>query len=76
MLYIKSSLSNDERMELFSKRIEKWRKDRGLLQKEAAAKLDVSYGAWRSWERGKKQPQKLALAELERRMVQVPVKMI
>jgi len=55
----------------FAQQIKQWRKSKGLLQKEAADILQVSYGAWRSWERGKKTPRKVAslsIEEIQRRM--------
>jgi len=52
--------------ELFSERLKKWRGR--LYQKEAAALLDVPLATLRKWENGKQTPNKLALAELERRM--------
>lgn len=52
--------------ELFSKRLRVWRGK--LYQKEAAAKLDVPLPTFRKWENGKQTPNKLALAEIERRM--------
>lgn len=39
-----------------------------LVQKEMAAKLDVSVSRYRAWEYGKRTPEKLALLEIERRI--------
>jgi DNA-binding XRE family transcriptional regulator len=41
-----------------------------LYQKEAAAKLDIPLPTYRKYEKGKRTPNKLALAELKRRMSQ------
>ena len=42
--------------------------ERGLRQKDAAVQIDVPVATWRNWEKGKRTPNKLALAEIERRM--------
>jgi len=55
----------------FSIQLEQWRKSRELRQKEAADKLDVPFGTYRSWERGKKTPHKLTMPEIQRRMAAV-----
>ena len=52
----------------FKKKIRAWRKSRGLVQKQAADVLDVSVRTYQGWEYGKTSPNKLALAELLRRM--------
>jgi transcriptional regulator with XRE-family HTH domain len=51
---------------LLSKRLRLWRGK--LRQKEAAAKLDLPLPTYRKYEYGKRTPNKLALAELERRL--------
>jgi DNA-binding transcriptional regulator YiaG len=55
-------------MIIFSKQIELWRKAKGLRQKEAAAVLDVPFGTFRSWERGKRTPHKFTMPEIQRKM--------
>lgn len=52
--------------DLLKARLREWRGKR--RQKEAAADLDVSLATYRKWEYGRRTPNKLALAELERRM--------
>jgi len=52
--------------ESFATRLKNWRGP--LRQKEAASVLDVKLGTFRSWENGKRTPNKLALIEIERRM--------
>lgn len=54
--------------ETFAKRLKKWRMGLKLVQKEAAAIFDVTPGAYKTWEYGKKTPNKLAMFEVERRM--------
>jgi transcriptional regulator with XRE-family HTH domain len=56
----------------FANQLEQWRKIRDLRQKEAADKLDVPFGTYRSWERGKKTPHKLTMPEIQRRMEAIP----
>jgi DNA-binding transcriptional regulator YiaG len=53
---------------LFSEKVKTWRKSLNLRQKEAAFSLDVPCGTFRSWEKGKRQPSKYAMPEIERRM--------
>lgn len=55
---------------LFKDRLKQWRKNRSL--KEAAADLGVDYPSYRKYETGKRTPCKLALAELDRRMIEKP----
>lgn len=55
--------------ELFKTRLRNWRISNGLIQKEAAVKLDVAVATIRKWEKGKREPKKLTMAEVERRMV-------
>jgi len=50
-----------------AKRLKIWRGK--LYQKEAAAILDLPIPTYRKYENGKRTPNKLALAELERRML-------
>lgn len=52
--------------ELLKDRLKKWRGK--LRKKEAAAILDIPFPTYRSYEYGKRTPNKLAMAELERRM--------
>ena len=47
--------------------LRRWRG--GLRQKEAAAILDLPLPTYRKYECGKRTPNKLALAELERRLI-------
>jgi hypothetical protein len=56
--------------ELFGDRLKKWRGAR--LQKQAAGDLDIPLPSYRKYEYGKRTPNKLALAELERRMSERP----
>lgn len=49
-------------------RLLKLRLSKMLRQKEMADRLDVELTTYRSWEKGKRTPKKLALAELERRI--------
>lgn len=51
---------------LLSERLRLWRGR--LYQKEAAAKLDLPLPTYRKYEKGKRTPNKLAMAELERRL--------
>jgi Helix-turn-helix len=51
---------------LFSEELKRWRGS--LYQKEAAAKLDIPLPSYRKYENGKRTPNKLAIAELRRRM--------
>ena len=55
-------------MEAFANRIHRWRLDRGLLQKQAAAVFGVPTGTYRTWEKGSRTPKELSLVEIERRM--------
>lgn len=52
---------------LFKDRLKEWRGK--LRHKEAAAILNVPLGTYRAWEYGKRTPNRLSLAEVERRMV-------
>jgi hypothetical protein len=52
--------------QLLSKRLRRWRGKRYI--KEAAALLNIPVGSYRKYEEGKRTPNKLALAELERRL--------
>lgn len=52
----------------FKDRLKAWRG--ALSLKEAAAALDIDYPTYRKYETGKRTPCKLALAEIERRMVE------
>jgi len=52
--------------ERLSKRLKIWRGK--LRQKEAADRLDIPLPTYRKYENGHRTPNKLALAELERRM--------
>jgi len=56
---------------LFKDRLKLWR-GKKLSLKEAAALLDVDYPTYRKYETGKRTPCKLALAEIERRLVERP----
>lgn len=47
------------------------RKSKKLIQKEMAGRLGVELTTYRSWEKGKRTPKKLALAELERRVGEI-----
>lgn len=51
---------------LFSRKLREWRGRR--YQKEAAVILDIPLPTYRKYERGKRTPNKLAMAELERRI--------
>lgn len=51
-------------------RLKRWRKERGLVQKQAADILGVNLRTLQGWEEGKPEPKALALAELERRLSQ------
>ncbi len=50
----------------FKDELREWRGR--LRQKEAAEKLDVPVATFRKWEIGKRTPNKLAMAEIKRRM--------
>ncbi len=52
---------------LLKNKLRLWRGD--LRQKEAAAILDLPLPTYRKYELGKRTPNKLALAELERRLL-------
>lgn len=54
----------------FAQRLRKWRKFKGLVQKQAAEVLKVNLRTYQNWEEGRWEPQELALAELERRMME------
>jgi hypothetical protein len=56
--------------ELFKDRLRKWRGER--MQKTAAGILEVPVATLRKWEYGKRTPKPLAMAEIERRMSDVP----
>lgn len=45
-----------------------WRAGRGILQKEAAAHFGVTLSAYQKWETGTNTPNKLAMAQIQRRM--------
>lgn len=48
-------------------RLVSWRREQGLSQEAAAERVGASYGAWISWERGRRRPGTyfvLRLAEL------------
>lgn len=51
---------------LLKDRLKKWRGSRSL--KEAAAALGIDYPTYRKYETGKRNPCKLAAAELDRRL--------
>jgi DNA-binding transcriptional regulator YiaG len=53
--------------ELLKDRLKKWRGDR--RQKNAADDLRVSLATYRKWENGKRTPNALAMAELDRRII-------
>ena len=53
---------------LFKERIKQWRTSKGFRQKEAAAAINVPCGTFRSWEKGKREPNNLAMPEILRRM--------
>jgi hypothetical protein len=55
----------------FKRKIRLWKGDLSL--KEAAVKLGVDYPSMRKYATGKRTPSKLAMAELERRMVETSV---
>jgi hypothetical protein len=55
---------------LLKDKLKKWRGSRSL--KEAAADLDVDYPTYRKYETGKRNPCKLARAELDRRLARAP----
>lgn len=52
--------------ECLAKKLKLWRGK--LRQKEAAAKLDLPLTTYRSYEKGKRTPGKLAMIELVRRL--------
>lgn len=52
----------------FPKELKAWRGK--LYQKEAASDLEIPLASYRKYENGKRTPNKLAMAELLRRMVQ------
>jgi len=56
--------------ELLKKKLKKWRKERGLVQKQAADILGANIRTYQGWEEGRGTPSSMALAELERRMSQ------
>lgn len=55
----------------FAKEIVAWRKSMNYQQKEAAAKLDVSFGAYTAWEYAFREPKPMSLPEIRRRMAAV-----
>jgi transcriptional regulator with XRE-family HTH domain len=52
------------------KRLKQWRKQRGLVQKQAADILGVNLRTYEGWEQGRPGPEPMKLAELERRLSQ------
>ena len=54
--------------ESLKKKLKKWRKKRGLIQKQAADILGVNLRTLQGWEEGRPEPSPLALSELTRRM--------
>jgi len=56
--------------ELLKDRLKIWRGKR--YQKEAASDLDLPLPTYRKYENGKRTPNKLAMAELERRLLANP----
>lgn len=52
--------------EPFKNQLRKWRGNR--IQKEGASLLNVPVATFRKWEYGKRTPNKLAMAEIKRRM--------
>lgn len=69
MLELKEAQWDTEGMpELLSDRLRSWRLGKKLLLKEAAAKLEIPHGTYRKYEAGKRTPNKLALAEITRRL--------
>jgi len=52
----------------FGKKLRKWRRAAGLIQKDAAERLAVNVRTYQGWEEGKTTPNPLSLAELDRRM--------
>ena len=52
----------------FSEELKAWRGK--LYQKEAASNLDIPLTSYRKYENGKRTPNKLAMAELRRKMEQ------
>lgn len=56
----------------FAAEIVAWRKARGLQQKQAAAVLGYSLGAYAAWEYAKREPKPVSLPEIRRRMEAVP----
>jgi transcriptional regulator with XRE-family HTH domain len=55
-------------MPLLKDQLRELRENRGQRQKEAAADLDIPLSTYRKYEYGQRTPNKLALAELLRRM--------
>lgn len=55
----------------FSKDLKAWRLELGLICKEAASKLNVTYSAYRAWETGLRTPNKMSEPEIRRRMASV-----
>jgi hypothetical protein len=53
--------------EIFKDKLRRWRGKR--YQKEAADLLGIPFPSYRKYEYGKRTPNKLAMAELERRML-------
>lgn len=52
----------------FPVRLTEWRKAKGLAQKQAADKFDVSFSCYQKWEQGRRTPEKLTMCEIDRRM--------
>lgn len=53
---------------LFKDRLKTWRKSSEMRQKEACVVFDVPCGTYRSWENGKRTPNKLAMESIEQRI--------
>jgi transcriptional regulator with XRE-family HTH domain len=54
--------------ELFKDMLKRWRKERGLPQKQAADIFGVTVRGYQKWEAGRCVPSELALSEVIRRM--------
>lgn len=52
--------------EHFARKLRRWRGPRSV--KEAASDLQIPYGTYRKYEEGKRTPNNLALAEINRRL--------
>lgn len=64
--------ATDSKEPLLKDRLFRLRRQKGLQQKEMSELLRVETGTYRSWEKGKRTPKAMALAELERRIEALP----